>query len=87
MDAPRSFWSALWSQPTGPRSRLSRYTVANGFLYLAIGAALYLLPALLVPLWLLGMAAPGMVLPFSILDPLLGLGAYMIWRRERALRG
>ncbi len=145
MDAPRSFWSALWFQPAGPHSQLSRYTVVNGVLYLAIGAALYLLPAsvlirlfildhlagyeeglaravgvavavigwfyvmggrtradsfglatvldrllipvLLVPLWLLGMAAPGMVLPFAILDPLLGLGAYAIWRRGRALRG
>ncbi len=44
MDAPRSFWSTVWSQPAGPHSRLSRYTMANGALYLAIGAALYLLP-------------------------------------------
>ena len=145
MDAPRSFWSALWFQPAGPGSRLGRYIVANGVLYLAIGAAVYLLPAsaltrlvfvdrldgyeegllrvigvavaiigwfyvmggrtraesfglatvldrvllpvLLVPLWALGMAAPGMVLPFAILDPLLALGAYAIWRRERASGG
>ena len=145
MDAPRSFWSALWAQPPGPHSRLSRYTVANGVLYLAIGAALYLLPAsvllrafflehlvgyeegltrsigvtlaiigwfyvmggrtrtdafglatvldrllipvLLVPLWLRGMAALGMVLPFALLDPLMGIGAYVIWRQDRTLRG
>jgi hypothetical protein len=129
MDAQRSLWSSLWSQPAGPHSRLRRYTVANGVLYLAAGAAIHLLPAevltrlfflgaltgreegllraigvltaavgwfyalggrtradsfglatvvdrmliplLLVPRWLLGMAPPGLVLPFSILDPLL----------------
>jgi hypothetical protein len=142
METPRSFWSALWQRPAGPRSLLGRYTVANGYLYLAIGAAIYLLPAsalmrlfflehltgyepglaravgvgvavigwlyvmagrtgaesfglatvvdrmlipvLLLPLWLLGMAPPGLILPFAILDPLLALGAYVIWRRERA---
>jgi hypothetical protein len=144
MGDPRSFWSALWSQPAGPHSRLSRYIVANGLLYLAIGAAIYVLPAavlmrlffldhltgyedslarlvgvavailgwfyvmggrtradsfglstvvdrllvpvLLVPLWLLGTAPPGLVLPFAILDPLLALGAYAIWRQEQVPR-
>lgn len=140
MSNSRSYWSALWAQPAGPHSLLSRYTVANGFLYLAIGAALYLLPAsvlsalffvdaltgyeeglaravgvtiavigwfyvfggrtradsfglatvadrllipfLVVPLWLTGQAAPGMVLPFAVLEPLLGIGAYVVWKRE-----
>lgn len=140
MSDPRSFWSELWSQPAPPHSRLSRYVVANGILYLGIGASIYLLPAsvlmrlffldhltgyedglaravgvavaiigwfyvmggrtradsfglstvvdrllipvVLVPLWLLGTAPPGIVLPFAILDPLLGIGAYLIWRRE-----
>jgi len=41
-----------------------------------------LVPVVLVPLWLLGTAPPGIVLPFAILDPLLGIGAYLIWRRE-----
>lgn len=142
MSAPTRFWPALWQQPPGPHSRLSRYVVANGFLYLAIGAGLYLLPAavlarlffvgrlagyeeglaravgvtvaiigwfyvmggrtraasfglatvvdrlllplLLLPLWLLGLAAPGMILPFAVLDPLLALGALLVWRAERA---
>ena len=45
MGDPRSFWSVLWSQPPGPHSRLTRYVVANGLLYMAIGAGLYLSPA------------------------------------------
>src|SRR5512137_534486 len=44
MASPPSFWSALWSQPPGPHSRLSRYIVANGLLYMAIGASMYLAP-------------------------------------------
>jgi len=138
----RSFWSALWSQPPGPHSRLSRYIIANGFLYMAIGACMYvlptavltrvfflpplspleegllraigavaavvgwfyvmggrtradsfglatvvdrfLIPVFFVPLWWLGLGPPGLVFPFAILDPLLALGAYAIWRRERA---
>jgi hypothetical protein len=142
MFAPASFRSALWRQPPGPHSRLSRYIVANGVLYMAIGASIYLaptavltraffldhlagneeglsravgvtlaiigwfyvmggrtradsfglatvvdrllVPVFLVPLWWLGMVAPGMVLPFAILDPVLAVGAYVIWRRERS---
>ena len=145
MSEPRSFWSDLWAQPPAPHSLLSRYTVANGYLYLAIGVVMYLLPAtmmarlffvddmsgytpglaraigatvavigwfylmggrtradsfglstvvdrlliplVLLPLWLLDQVALGMVLPFAILDPVLGIGAYVIWRRERASRG
>jgi hypothetical protein len=140
MSTPRSFWSTLWLEPAGPRARLSRYIVANGYLYLTISAGLYLLPAsvlmrvlfldhlagheegllrvigfagmvigwfyvmggrtraesfglatvvdrllapvALVPLWLLGKAPPGLVLPFAIVDPLMGLGAYAIWRGD-----
>lgn len=135
-----SFWSALWARPAS-LSRLSRYTVGNGVLYMVIGAVLYVLPEpilelqlmtelegydaglvhtlgatllivgwfyvmggrtgaasfgsstvvdralvpfLLVPLLLLGEVAPMMVLPFAILDPVLALGAFLIWRSERA---
>jgi hypothetical protein len=141
MSDPRSFWSVLWSQPPGPHSRLTRYVVANGFLYMAIGAGIYLLPAsvlvqvfflpslspleegllracgmvvvvvgwfyviggraradsfclatvvdrllvpvFLVPLWFMGLGPPGLVFPFAILDPVLALGAYAIWRRQQ----
>jgi hypothetical protein len=140
MSTQKPYWSALWHQPAEPHSLLSRYIVANGILYLAAGAAIYLLPAsvlirvfflehltgyeeglaravgvtllvigwlyvmggrtraesfslgtvvdrflipvLLIPLWLLGMAPPGMMLPFAILDPVPAVGAYAIWRRE-----
>ena len=138
----RSFWSVLWSQPPGPHSRLSRYIVANGLLYMAIGASIYLAPSsvleqalflppltpleqgllralgsvaailgwfyvmggrtraasfclatvvdrllvplLFVPLWVLGLGPAGLVFPFAILDPVLAIGAYVIWRREVA---
>jgi hypothetical protein len=50
---------------------------------LATVADRLLIPFLLLPLWRLDLVAPGMVLPFVVLDPLLGLGAYAIWRSER----
>ena len=145
MTDPRSFWSVLWSQPPGPHSRLSRYIVANGFLYMAIGAGIYLAPVallerafflppltpleqgllralgsvaaiigwfyvmggrtraasfclatvadrflvpfLFVPLWVRGLGPPGRVFSFAILDPVLAIGAYLIWRREAAESG
>jgi hypothetical protein len=141
MRAPQSFWSTLWSQPPGPHSRLSRFVVANGLLYLAIGLGVCFAPTpvllrvffldrlagyeeglaravgltlavigwlyamggrarsdsfalatvadrLLIPLFLaylhrLGLPL-GMVLPFAILDPLLAIATWWIWRRERA---
>ena len=43
-----------------------------------------LVPALLVPLWWLGELAGVVALPFAILDPVLGIGAYLLWRREAA---
>jgi hypothetical protein len=144
MGDPRSFWSVLWSQPPGPHSRLSRYIVANGLLYMAIGACIYLAPSawlervfflppltpleqgllralgsvaaiigwfyvmggrtraasfclatvadrllvpfLFVPLWALGLGPPVLVFSFAILDPVLAIGAYVIWRKEVASR-
>jgi hypothetical protein len=143
MQAPESFWSAHWRQPAGPHSRLSRYTVANGVVYLAIGIGIAFAPAqvllraffldefvrheevlgrtagmllivigwfyvmggrtrsdsfalatvvdrLAIPLFLaylyrLGLPL-GIALPFAILDPVLALGAYLIWRRDRGPR-
>lgn len=42
-----------------------------------------LLPVLLLPLAVMNLAPAGPVIAFSILDPLLAAGAYLIWRRER----
>jgi hypothetical protein len=42
-----------------------------------------LLPVLLLPLAVMNIAPAGPVIAFSILDPLLAAGAYLIWRRER----
>jgi hypothetical protein len=44
---------------------------------------------LLVPLFLVPLAATGRIpvsiaAAFSVLDPMLGLGAYVVWRRQRA---
>ena len=41
-------------------------------------------PFLLGSLLLRGLVAPMMVVPFMILDPILALGAFLIWRKERA---
>jgi hypothetical protein len=134
-----SFFAA-WLHTPPDRSRLSRYTEANGYLYVALGAGLFALPNLpqlllgmpawqgyeegmvrligfvlviigyfyafggrtgatsfglstvvdraLVPVFLLPLVFSGavpavLVAPVAILDPLLGLGAYLIWRSER----
>ncbi len=41
-----------------------------------------LLPFFVAPLLLLGRIDPMLVLPLAVLDPVLGLGAWMIWRRS-----
>ena|ERR1041384_2536800 len=41
-------------------------------------------PFLLGSLLLRNLVAPMMVVPFMILDPILALGAFLIWRKERA---
>lgn len=41
-----------------------------------------LVPLFLVPLALTGAVDPHLALPFAILDPLLGLGAFVTWRRQ-----
>ncbi len=41
-----------------------------------------LVPFLFLPLWVLGLGPPGLFLPFAILDPVLAIGAYVIWRQE-----
>lgn len=124
-----------------PSTPLSRYTVANGALYLGMGALLFAWPGaaqvaffadefvgregglvrvlgfvvmvigwfyvaggrtaadsfglatvvdrLIVPVALVPLAVTGAVdwhlaVPFAVLDPVLGIGAFLIWRRGRA---
>lgn len=50
---------------------------------LATVADRLLVPFLLLPLWALGELPASLALPFALLDPLLGLGAYAIWARSR----
>lgn len=133
-----SFFSALWATPPEGLSPVSRYTVANGVLYLVVGLILIGLPEplmeaafvaeldgyepglvrvlgttlaiigwfyvvggrtgaasfalatvvdrLLVPFVLLPLAWSGAVpalgvVPVAILDPVLALGALLIWAR------
>jgi hypothetical protein len=41
-------------------------------------------PILLLPLYFAGQVEAGLVVAFSTLDPVLGIGAYLVWRRQRA---
>jgi hypothetical protein len=41
-----------------------------------------LLPAVLIPMALSGLIEIKIALPFAILDPVLGIGAFLIWKRE-----
>lgn len=43
-----------------------------------------LVPVFLLPLGLLGEVDVHLVVPFAVLDPVLGAGAWVIWRRTRA---
>lgn len=43
-----------------------------------------LLPLFLVPLALTGAVDAHLALPFAVLDPLLGFGAFLVWRRQGA---
>lgn len=45
-----------------------------------------LVPFFLVPLGVTGAVDPHLALPFAILDPVLGLGAYLVWRRQAPAR-
>lgn len=39
-------------------------------------------PLFLVPLALTGAVDPMLVIPFAVLDPLLGIGAFVLWSRQ-----
>jgi hypothetical protein len=43
-------------------------------------------PVLLLPLYFTGQLEAGLVFAFALLDPLLALGAYVIWRRQDSMR-
>ena len=132
MPASKRFFATLAALPAGGLSPLSRYTVANGVLYMVLGAAMLLgprsvlglvlaepgsarllgmmltiigwfyvmggrtgadsfalatvvdralVPVVLGGLVLTGQVAAGEVAAFAVLDPLLALGAYLLWRR------
>jgi hypothetical protein len=68
-----------WFYVMGGRTRADSFGLATVLDRLAV-------PVLLVPLWLRGLAPPGMVLPFAVLDPVLGVGAYLIWRTDAGRR-
>lgn len=66
-----------WFYVMGARTRADSFSLAT----VVDRAAL---PLFLVPLAVTGAVDPHIALPFSILDPLLALGAFVIWRRQRA---
>ncbi|MDM0053424.1 hypothetical protein [Variovorax sp. J22R115] len=85
--------SDLLAQPAN-LSMASKYTVMNGYVYLAAGALLIvwpgavqtlLLPLVLVPLAIAGIF-PHTLGAFAILDPVLGIGAWLLHNRETRLR-
>ena len=43
-----------------------------------------LIPAILVPLALSGAVDWHLAVPFAVLDPVLGIGGFVVWRRSRA---
>jgi len=43
-----------------------------------------LVPLFLLPLALTGAVDPHVAVPFAVLDPVLGLGAFLIWKRQAA---
>lgn len=49
---------------------------------LATFADRILVPVLLAPILLFGDIDPMLVLPFAILDPILGIGAFVLWMRQ-----
>lgn len=65
-----------WLYIFGARTRADSFGLATVVDRLAI-------PVLLVPLVVLGMVDPFLGVPFAVLDPVLGIGAFVIWSRSR----
>ncbi len=57
-------------------------TNADSFGLATVGDRL-LVPIFLLPLGIMGQIPMSLAAAFSILDPVLGLGAYVVWRRQR----
>lgn len=65
-----------WFYVFGARTRADSFALSTVADRIAV-------PALLLPLYFTGQMAAGPVFAFALLDPLLALGAYLIWRRQR----
>lgn len=66
-----------WFYVFGARTRADSFALATVADRIAV-------PALLLPLYLTGQVPAGPIFAFALLDPLLALGAYLIWRRQHA---
>ena len=64
-----------WFYVFGARTR------ADSFAMSTVGDRIAV-PVLLLPLYFTGQLEAGPVFAFALLDPLLALGAYLIWRRQ-----
>ena len=64
-----------WFYVFGARTRAESFALATIADRLA-------LPALLLPLYITGQVEAGLILAFGVLDPLLALGAYLVWRKQ-----
>lgn len=65
-----------WFYMFGARTRADSFALATVADRIAV-------PVLLLPLYFTGQIEAGLIFAFALLDPLLALGAYLIWRRER----
>lgn len=65
-----------WFYVFGARTRADSFALSTVADRIAV-------PALLLPLYFTGQMAAGPIFAFALLDPLLALGAYLIWRRQR----
>jgi hypothetical protein len=64
-----------WFYVMGGRTRADSFALATVVDRLIV-------PFVLVPLALSGAVDPALVLPFAILDPVLAIGAWVVWRRQ-----
>lgn len=65
-----------WFYMFGARTRADSFAMATVADRIAV-------PVLLLPLYFTGQVEAGLILVFALVDPILALGAYLIWRRQR----